>query len=155
MSGHFYLIRYENKLYANNELYIAAIAKGEKALLKLLSKKALVGKELMDQIIYPLTPAEQITCRDYNPTVQDFDDAVRHFNVVSKTTLKEMLKGESIAFSYATVINIKRRTLPQTFAYKHLEFFKVMDYKEGQKYRMLSKMAAVRICGRLYIALVD
>jgi hypothetical protein len=40
MPGNYYLIRYENKLYANNELYINAIAKGKNALIRLLSNKA-------------------------------------------------------------------------------------------------------------------
>jgi hypothetical protein len=153
MPGHYFLIQYEDKWYANNELYIDAVAKGEKALLKLLSSKAITGKLLMDQIVYPLDPSEQMTCRDYNPTVQDFDEAVMHFNVLSKEELGKMRSGNSEAFPGATVIQLKKETIPEFFEYRHITFFKVMDYRESQKYRMLPKMAAVKICGRFYIAI--
>jgi hypothetical protein len=152
MSCHFYLVRYENKLYANSELYIAAIKKGEKALIKLLSSKVITSKLLMDQTLYPLTPAELTVCETYNPIVQDFDEALRHFNVVSKETLGEIKEHESEAFPDAVIINIKRETIPEVFKYRHITFFKVMDYRECQKYHMLPKMAAIKICGRLYAA---
>jgi len=152
MSDHYYLIRYENKLYANAYLYIDAIAKGEKALAKLLSSKAVAGKMLMDQAVYPLTPAERETCETYSPTVQDFDEAVRHFNIVPKEALGEIRRGESEAFPKAAVVSIRKEALPEFFKYRHLTFFKVTDYRESQKYRMLPKMAAVKICGRFYVA---
>ena len=152
MSSHYYLIRYENQVYANNELYIAAIAKGEKALIKLLSSRAVTGKLLMDQAVYPLTSAEQAICKTYNPTVQDFDEAIRHFNVVSGETLKEIQAHKSKAFPNATVVRVKKQTIPEFFTYRYITFFRVMDYREARKYRVLPKMAVVRICGRLYIA---
>lgn len=151
-SGHYYLIQFENKLYANSELYIGAVAKGEKALLKLLSSKAVAGKLLMDQTLYPLAPSEQTICRGYNPTVQDFDDAIRHFNIVSRETLKEIRSGKSEAFPRASVVSIRKETMPEIYKYRHIKFFKAMDYRENQKYYMLTKMAAVKICGRYYIA---
>jgi len=152
MPSRYYLIRYENSLYANNELYIAAIAKGEKALLKMLSSKAVSGKLLMDQTIYPLTPEEQATCEAYSPIVQDFDEAVKHFNVVSKETLERIRAHESEAFPKAVAINVRKETIPEFFKYRHISFFRAMDYRESQKYHMLPKMAAVKICGRFYIA---
>jgi hypothetical protein len=108
----------------------------------------------MDQTLYPLTPAEQATCETYNPIMQDFDEAVRHFNVLSKEALLEIRESTSEAFprKYTTVIFIRKKAVPEVFKYRHLEFFKVMDYREGKKYRMLPKMAAVKVCGRLYIA---
>jgi hypothetical protein len=152
MSSHYYLVRYENELYANNELYIAAVAKGEKALIKLLSSKVVIGKVLMDQTVFPLTPAELAACEACNPTVQDFDEAIRHFNIVSKATLNEIQNNKSEAFPNAAVVNVRKETIPEFFKYKHIAFFKVMDYKENQKYYMLPKTATVKICGRLYIA---
>jgi hypothetical protein len=153
MPKHYYLIRYEDKLYANNELYKDAIAGGEKALLKMLSSKKVVGLLLMDQILYPLDPEEENACETiYNPTYQDFDSIVRSLNVLSKGTIKEIQSGGSEAFPGAAVISIRKEMIPKFYRYRHVTFFKATDYKEGQKYNMLPKMATVKICGRLYVA---
>jgi len=152
MSSNYYLIRYENTVYANNELYIDAVARGEKAFIKLLSSKAVTGTPLMDQTIYPLTPTERALCEACDPIAQDFDEAVRHFNRVSQQTLEEIRHHKSEAFPNATVISVRRETIREFFTYRYLTFFKAMDYKENRKYYLLSKMAAVKICGRLYIA---
>jgi hypothetical protein len=150
MSG--FLVRCENKVYANDELYCTAIAGGERALIKMLASKAVISKTLLDQVLYPVTIEQQKICESYNPVYQDFDEAVKYFNVLSGDTLMQIKVGNEQAFPKATVFNVGK-AIPEFFKHRHITFFRVQDYKESRKYRMLSKMAAVKLLGRCYIAL--
>jgi hypothetical protein len=53
----------------------------------------------------------------------------------------------------STVITIAQRSAPPLYTYRQVTFFKVLDYKAHRKYAMLPKMAAIKVCGRLYAAL--
>jgi hypothetical protein len=146
------MVQYENGVYANNELYTDAIAGGEHTFLKMLANKRVQQVRLMDQVLYRLTGEQLETCRQHDPVVQDFDGAIKHINVIPKTAIRDIKKGSSQAFPGAAVISIPRATAPEVFTYRLLAFFRVCDFKP-MEYRMLPKMAVVKICGRLYVAL--
>jgi len=149
----YYLVVLDDVNYVNDELYYTAIAGGERAFMKMLANKTVVGKKLLDQMLYPVTKEQLDECRKYNPIVQLFAHGFRYFNNVPKDVIRQAKKGECPAFPGMTVITVDADIVPETYKYYKLTFFKVSDYKEAYKYRMLSKMPSVRICGRLYIAL--
>lgn len=151
----YFLVKFNNLVYANGELYSDVIAKGERAFRKMLVSKTVVGESLLGQIMYPVTPKQQEICKQNNPVFQDFDDAIRHFNIVPKEILRQIKLEISEAFYKSVVISIDKNILSERFKYKHLTFFRASDwdYRERGKYHALSKMATVKICGYLYVAL--
>jgi hypothetical protein len=149
----YYLLRWENAVYANDDLFIDAVAGGERAFMRLLSDRRVAGKKLFDQMLYPLTAGQEETCRACAPTVQDFDTAYKRLNVVSKDTVSRVKAHMEAGYPNSTVISITERFAPPLYRYRQITFFKVLDYKAQRKYAMVPKMAAVKVCGRLYVAL--
>jgi hypothetical protein len=140
-------------MYANNELFIEAVAGGERSFMRMLSKREVSGKKLFDQILYPLACDQEEKCREYGPVAQDFDAAYRNLNVISKDTVNGIKAREETGYSGAAIITIAERFAPPLYKYRQAAFFKVLDFKAQRKYAMLPKMAAVKVCGRLYVAL--
>jgi hypothetical protein len=149
----YFLIRWEGGTYANDELFTDAVAGGERSFTKMLSGRDVVGKKLLDQILYPLTCEQESKCREYQPVEQDFDAAYRGLNVISKDIVKRVKAHMEAGYPNSTVITIAEYPALTTYKYRHATFFKVLDYKAQRKYKMLPKMAAVKIFGRLYVAL--
>lgn len=153
MAQNYYLVRCNGLDYANEELFTVAVAKGERAFIKMLAGKTVSGERVLGEMLYPLTAEQQLLCEAYQPVRQDFDDAFKHFNIVSRRDV-EQIKGHcSAAFPDAQVIVISRDVLPGLFKYRQAVFFKVRDYREARKYYMVLKMASIKICGCLYVAL--
>jgi hypothetical protein len=148
----FYLVKYEDKVYANSELYWTAIAGGQRAFIKMLNQKKVSGITLMDQTLYPVTLQEKETCVTYSPVFQDFDYALQRINRLSSNDVKDLRRGKDATYPGAKLIDLQISTL-QVFKYRQFFFFKVRDYKNGNKYRMVPKMATVQVYGRLYVAL--
>jgi hypothetical protein len=148
-----YLIKWENGVYANDELFIEAVAGGERAFMKMLSGRIVTGKKLFDQALYPLTSGQEEKCRAYRPTMQDFDAAYKGLNILSRDTVKQVKAHMEAGYPNSTVISIAEHLAPPLYNYRQAIFFKVLDYKAQRKYAMVPKMAAVKVCGRLYIAL--
>jgi hypothetical protein len=140
-------------VYANDELFITAVAGGERAFMKMLSERKVSGKKLFDQLLYPLTAGQEEKCREYKPVEQNFDEAYKGLNVISKDTVKNVKAHMEAGYPDSTVITIAGHLAPPLYKYRQVAFFKVLDYKAHRKYAMLPKMAAVKVCGRLYVAL--
>jgi hypothetical protein len=130
-----------------------AVAGGERAFMKMLSRKEVIGKNLFDQILYPLTPEWEEKCREYQPAEQDFDSAYKRLNVISRDTVRQVRAHMEAGYPDSTVIVISERFAPLLYKYRHVTFFKVSDYKAQRKYAMIPKMAAIKVCGRLYVAI--
>jgi hypothetical protein len=140
-------------MYANDELFIEAVAGGERAFMKMLSKREVAGEKLFDQMLYPLTSEQEAACRKYDPIVQDFDEAYRGLNVISKDTVRRVKAHMEAGYPNSTVVTIAEHFAPPLYRYRQAVFFKVQDYKSHRKYAMVPKMAAIKVCGRLYVAL--
>jgi hypothetical protein len=121
--------------------------------MKLLSERVVVGKKLFDQMLYPLTSEQEEQCREYTPVEQDFDTAYRGLNVVSKDTVKRVKVHAEPGFPNAAVVTIAKHFALPLYPYRHITVFKVRDYKMQRKYAMVPKMAAIKVCGCIYIAL--
>jgi hypothetical protein len=148
-----YLIRWENAMYANDELFIRAVAGGERAFMKMLAKREVAGRKLFDQMLYPLTRGQEARCREYEPVAQDFDAAYKRLNVISKDVVRRVKANMEAGWPNSSVITIPENLAPPLYKYRQVTFFKVLDYKAHRKYAMAPKMAAVKVCGRLYVAL--
>jgi len=149
----FFLVKHDGGVYANNDLYIAAIAGGEKAFMKMLANKEVAGKKLFDQTLYLLTDEQEKRCVEYSPTVQDFEDFYRHLNIISGKVLNQVKEGGHSSLPSATVITVSSEIISEQYKYRQSVFFGVKDFRENGKYQMLSKMAAVKVCGYWYVAL--
>jgi hypothetical protein len=148
-----YLIQWENAVYANDELFIEAVAGGERAFMKMLANGKVTGKKLFDQMLYPLDPEQEEKCRAYKPVIQDFDAAYKNLNVISGDTVRRIREHMEAGYPNSTVITITEHFAPPLYKYRQVTFFKVLDYKVQRKYAMVPKMSAVKVCGRLYVAL--
>jgi hypothetical protein len=148
-----FLVRWEGGTYANDELFSTAVTRGQKAFMEMLNAREVIGKKLFDQTLYPVTDGQRKLCEQYNPPVQDFEAAYQQINVVSKDVVKKIKAKIDAGYPGATVIEIANRFAPPLYPYRHAVFFKVLDYKATRKYPMVPKMAAVKLCGRLYVAL--
>jgi hypothetical protein len=153
MSRHFYLIRYDGKLYADKELFIDAVAGGERTFIRMIASKETVGDNLLGEPIFSLTSEQLKACESCQPVIQDFDDAFIHFNVLSKKTIREIAQGDCAAFPNAAVITAAPEAAREQFKCRQVSFFRVRDLKYAGKYNVVPKMATVKLCGRLYIAL--
>jgi hypothetical protein len=140
-------------MYANVELFVEAVAGGERAFMKMLAEREVAGKKLFDQMLYPLTAEQEKKCREYGPAIQDFDKAYKGLNVISKDTVKQVKAHMEAGYPNSTVITIAERFAPPLYKYRQVTFFKVLDYKAQRKYAAVPKMAAIKVCGRLYVAL--
>jgi len=137
-----------------------AVAGGERALIKMVAHNEITAKRLFDQTLYPLNNEEKTKCAAYSPLEQDFDKFFKRLNILSKESIKEIKEGSSPLFPpsgkrvcSATVIALRKEAIGEQFKYRQATFFKVEGYKEAKKYQMLSAMAAIKICGRIYVAL--
>jgi len=149
----FYLIMHDGGVYANSDLYIAAIAGGEKAFMKMLANKTAVGKKLFDQTLYSLAEEQEKKCAGYSPIVQDFEDFYKHLNVISGRVLEQVKQDGHPSLPNAALITVKPEIISEKYKYRQATFFGVKDFKENRKYQMLAKMAAVKVCGFWYVAL--
>jgi hypothetical protein len=149
----FYLVKYENSCYDNDELYWTAIAGGQRSFIKMLNTKKVTGTALMDQTLYPLTPQEREKCESYCPIFQDFDHAFQRINKLSGSDIKDLYREKDTTYPGAKLIVLPAAETVQLFKYRQVYFFKITDYKNGNKYRMVPKMAAIQLYGRLYAAL--
>jgi hypothetical protein len=104
-------------------------------------------------MLYPLTAGQETKCREYKPVTQDFDAVYKNLNVISKDTVEQVKARMEAGYPNATVIAITGRFAPPLYKYRQITFFKVLDYKAQRKYAMVPRMAAVKVCGRLYAAL--
>jgi hypothetical protein len=149
----FYLVKYEDKVYANDELYWTAVAGGQRAFIKMLNAKKVHGATLMDQTLYPLTPQEKERCDSYNPVFQDFDHAFQRINRLSTNDVKDLCRNKDTTYPGARLVELPNTEIAELFKYRQVCFFRVRDYKNGNKYRMVPKMATLQLYGRLYVAL--
>jgi hypothetical protein len=150
---HCFLIKHEGAIYANNLLYKSAIAKGESMFRRLLAANTVTSKLLLDQVLFSVTKKQIELCEPYTPLRQDFDNSIKYLNVVSKETLEAVRKGVSDAFCEAHTINVHKEIMPELFKYKYFTFFKLSNWNEDAKYRVLRNLATVKIFGSLYVAL--
>jgi hypothetical protein len=148
-----FLIKHEGAIYANSCLYKSAITKGESAFRRLLASSNVTGKWLLDQVLFPVTKKQIELCEPYTPVKQDFDSSIKYLNVVSKETLDGIRKGVSDAFCEAHTISVHSEIMPELFKYKYFTFFKISDWNEDAKYRILRNLTKVKIFGSLYVAL--
>jgi hypothetical protein len=148
-----YLIQWEGGTYVNDEMYVTALAQGPSAFSKMLACGQVKARTLFDQTLFPVTPEQAETCRQYRPNEQDFDEAFRAVNIVSADTVRRVKEKMESGYPNSHVITLKRQFAPQLYKYRQAVCFKVSDYKAQRKYAMLPHMASLKVCGRLYVAL--
>jgi hypothetical protein len=136
----YYLVRHENKVYANAELYYTAIAGGERSFMKMLANGTAVGVPVFDQILYLTTKEQQRRCEEYSPQTQDTEGALGSISPVG-----DGFEGRTITISKLFV--------PPLVRYRGLSFMRIRDFNYSEKYRVLPQLASVRVGSRSYVAL--
>jgi hypothetical protein len=148
----YYLIQYENNIYASSELYRDAVAGGEKSMIKMFAENKVSATHIFDQSVYAITAEQRDKCAEYGPTLQDFDAAYRNIHILSKESIRNILLHEEPGYPDTTVLTIPKDAAPELYRYRHAEFFRATQYRNSRKYALVPKMAAVRVGGRIYIA---
>lgn len=144
----YYIVKLDNKYYANEALYVDLIAGGERTMIKMLARKEIEARQLFDVLLYPLDKEQKEKCEKYPHVLQDFDDFYKHLSLISKNTIKEL--GNE--FPGATLITMGATLNPEFYKYNKVIFFRADIYK-GKPDHAFGKMASIKICGRGYIAL--
>lgn len=136
-----YLVTYEGRHYANAELYYTAVAHGERSFMRLLSDKKAEHIKLLDEYLYELKSADKALCEKCNPVVQNFDDEFKRLNIVRNGEYKD-----------AHTIKLHKEFIPEVYKYKQFNFIKVRDFYLSNKYRILPRLACVKLYSCLYVA---
>jgi hypothetical protein len=145
----YYLVKHDTAWYANDELFTDAVAKGERAFMRLLANREVESITLFDQVLYKVTLDQEAVCETFTPYRQDFDEACRNMNVISRETIRRITHRTDTAFPRTRVIFARCTEL---YSCNRIRFMRVRDFNVAHKYRMIPKLASARICGRLYIA---
>jgi hypothetical protein len=135
----YYLARHEGAVYANGELYFTAIAGGERSFMRMLAEGAVTGKQIFDQIWYPVTEEQEARCREFVPQEQDLDAA---FSNIAKAGQREA----------GRTITIPRGFAPDLREHRGFRFMRIRDFYRPDKYRLLPQLAAVRVGSSSYVA---
>jgi hypothetical protein len=136
----FYLVVYEGTFYANTELYTRAVAGGERSFMKMLAEGAVAGKPIFDRMMYPVTDEQLTKCQAFEPQYQDIDEEL--------AALREAGEGHE-----GRTITISKALAQKVVQHKGFEFMKIRDLNQPEKYRLIPKLATVRLCSCTYVAL--
>ena len=148
-----YIIKFEGNVYASEELFNVGVAKGERSFIKMLARKQVFGKEIFDQVVYPLTKEQETSCRKLEYVEQDLDDFFKHLNFVTESDRRLIKEKFCPHLLGATLLCIGRNIEESVFTYKRVKLFKSEELALNRKYNLMAKLAAVKLCGRTYIAL--
>lgn len=130
----YYEVIFEGQTYASRDLYMDALKVGALNFSLLQRVKLVLGVPIFG----PLSSKEKSLCRQYHPTVQNIDEQM-----------------ESLVFTLSDnerqiVVNDK-----DVLLYKGKEFVRLSAIKDAKRYRLQSKMAIVKICGRGMFVCLD
>jgi hypothetical protein len=140
----YYLVTYKKENYTNLELCRDVIAGGERAFYKMLTQGRITGRTFFGQTLYLLTDDLRDKVRGAAFEEQDFDAAVAAFR---KVEITELGHGDH------RVITVRADFVDEIYCYNRIEFIRMKDWKEPNKYRVQDKLATVKLCGFRYVAL--
>jgi hypothetical protein len=151
----FFLIRYERRWYANDELFISAVSGGERKLMRMLSSGETKGQAIFETTVYRVGEVDQReACLRFSPEVQDIDEICKHMKQLSGAAIDLMRAEVSKEYPAGRVIVLPAIAVPEKlYHYKNYKLFRIQDYREPYKYRMVPNLASIPVCGRRYIAL--
>jgi hypothetical protein len=136
----YFLVTHEGVVHANTELYIRAVAGGERKFIKMLAEKHVVGKQVFDSVLYPVTEAQLQKCLEWVPKIQDVDEDLEKLQEVEGN-----YDGRTITISKALAQGL--------IEHRGFEFLRIRDLNQSEKYRLMPKLATTRVCGSAYVAL--
>jgi hypothetical protein len=136
----YFMVKHEGAFYVNAELFYKAVAGGERSFMKMLAGNEVEGKKIFDQILYPVTEAQRKSCALYALKLQDADKE-----------LAILRKAESL--SEGRVITVHKSMASKLIEHRGFRFIKIRDLNRPEKYRLLPKLAVVRVCSCSYVAL--
>jgi hypothetical protein len=140
-------------MYASAEMYLEAVAGGERSFIRKVSEGKVKGKEVVGGMLYPLTDEEVKQCETCGAIQQDFDAQFKTLNRLSSEQLTAVRKRSSKEYPGAALIEVDPAMFVDTFTYRQLVFVRIRDFKHVGKYRMVEKMAKVKLCRNIYVAL--
>jgi hypothetical protein len=140
----YFLVRCEDSAYANLELYRDVVAGGERSFCKRLAAGKVQSRELLGEMLYLVPDHLESLVQWVEREDQDFDQAVRCLNPAPQ----ELLERKD-----HRVIRIDGRYIAEPYQYNGIRFIRMQDFKDGNKYRVLPKLATIKLCGRRYLAL--
>lgn len=135
----FYKVKIDGKEYANPQLCRAANRLGEAGIFRAVTKKQFAQKQLFDNILLSIEPAQEAQYAAIQVEVQDIDEAVSHLSAA---------KAE-----HTEIVIVSAASDPGIFKYKRFNFIKLSDIMDPKKYRNQVRMATVQVCGCIYVAL--
>ena len=133
----YYMITFGAKLYTNAELYRAYHGLTDAQFVRSLAQGKLEARSLLDNVVVSVTKQEatKMIERFASITMQDVDRAV--------SELEPAQGGEPLPTGFEVLVleEIKKK------------FVKFNELEIEKKYAKREKMATIRVCGALYVAL--
>jgi hypothetical protein len=130
------------------------IAGGARSFLKRLGQGAVKGVQIFDTVVYGLSGEEKERCLNGGAVLQDFDAAYDALNRLPRKYIEGLKGRETRPAPGSMLLTVDESVLPmlETFEYRHCLFFRLRDFVNSRKYRLLPRMAAVQVCGGWYVA---
>jgi hypothetical protein len=148
----FYMVQFDGSMFINEDLCQKVYSGGERSFIKKIARGEIVGRALLDQVLYPVTDAERDEISDrYGPQFQDFDEQYRRLNVLSK----EDLDSAEDLYPGMRVVQAFLERPEAVVPYRQVRFllFKDFSVARGCRYGIRPNMALVRLCKYWYVAL--
>jgi hypothetical protein len=138
----YYVVTYGGERYANTDLYKDIFAGGEHAFIHMLTEGAAKGKKVLDEMLYSLTEEQADKVSFVTPEEQDLDAA-----------LSGIKDNKGRAGEAGRRISLRRDILSDVYVLNRRMFIKIREYPDANRYRIVPRMAALKVCGCWYVAL--
>ena len=134
-----YVLKYKDKLWANAELYTECLVKGDRTLIRMLGTGEVKGTRILDEVVYSLTTENEMKAFNECDVNQNIDAALRCI--------------ERASDRHEHTIKIPGKLDTYKDAVHGVTYIKVRSFPWQSKYRLLSRLPVVTICGTKYVAL--
>lgn len=135
----YYKIILDEKMYVNQQLCCVANKLGGPGLIREIGNGTFTQRQFFDDMLYSVKP-------DQNKAYKPFDSVVKEQNVdLTIQTLEHTLEMPRVV--------IPKATKPEVFTHGGFKFVRFHDVTDSGRYRLQGRMAILRVCGSIYVAL--
>jgi hypothetical protein len=148
----FYIVRFDGDDYINEELCQRVHKKGDHSFIKFAMTGGIVGRAVLDQVMYLITPEERGEIeKRFSVQVQDFDAQYRRIH----TLVQDEPVSSKEASPDSQVLVLKASDEMRFITHRFVTFIPFVKFQpgKGNRYGFLDRLPVARICKYWYIAL--
>jgi hypothetical protein len=134
-----YEVFYKGKMYVNRALLKAACHMGDPGIIKMLNAGELTTCKILGEVVYEASRWDKDIFDALKPQIQNIEDQLGALDTASMEHTADMKW-------YSASGNPK-------YDFEGFEFVNLSEMHDDRRYRLCRRMAQVRVCGGVYIAL--